>query len=119
MGSGSARCVDARLQPRHLGVLLGVSALPSWVRHPQMALTDVAIRNAKVGKTALKLFDGGGPHLFVSFSGGKLWRMKYRHLGKTKPLSLGFLSCTVTNQDALASAEGRLDRAKDRLETTG
>ena len=54
-----------------------------------MALTDTAIKNAKVGKTAVKLFDGGGLHLFVSASGGKLWRMKYRHLGKEKLLSIG------------------------------
>jgi integrase len=54
-----------------------------------MALTDTTIKNAKVGKTAVKLFDGGGLHLFVSASGGKLWRMKYRHLGKEKLLSLG------------------------------
>lgn len=53
-----------------------------------MALTDTTIKNAKVGKTAVKLFDGGGLHLFVSASGGKLWRMKYRHLGKEKLLSL-------------------------------
>jgi integrase len=54
-----------------------------------MALTDIAIRNAKVGKTAVKLFDGGGLYLFVSAAGGKLWRMKYRYLGKEKLLSLG------------------------------
>jgi len=28
-----------------------------------MALTDTAIKNAKVGTTAVKLFDGGGLHL--------------------------------------------------------
>ena len=83
-GNGSPRCADVRLQPPHLGVLLGVSALLSWMRYPQMALTDTAIKNAKVGTTAVKLFDGGGLHLFVSASGGKLWRMKYRHLGKEK-----------------------------------
>jgi len=68
---------------------VGVGAPHRWKRYPQMALTDTAIRNAKAGETALKLFDGGGLHLFVSASGGKLWRMKYRYLGKEKLLSLG------------------------------
>lgn len=54
-----------------------------------MALTDTPIKTAKVGKTAVKLFDGGGLHLFVSASGGKLWRMKDPYLGKEKLLSLG------------------------------
>jgi integrase len=54
-----------------------------------MALTDAAIRNAKSAEAAYKLFDGAGLHLFLSPSGGKLWRLKYRHEGKEKLLSLG------------------------------
>jgi len=54
-----------------------------------MALTDTAIKNAKVGMIAAKLFDGGGLHLFVCASSGKIRRMKYHHLGKKKILSLG------------------------------
>ncbi len=54
-----------------------------------MALSDVQIRNAKPGARPYKLFDGGGLHLAVTPSGGKLWRLKYRHAGKEKLLSLG------------------------------
>jgi hypothetical protein len=34
----------------------------------------------------VKLFDGGGLFLLVTPSGGKLWRLKYRHKGKEKLL---------------------------------
>ena len=54
-----------------------------------MPLTDTAIRNAKPGDRAYKLFDGGGLHVLVSPSGSRLWRMKYRYRGKEKLLSFG------------------------------
>jgi integrase len=54
-----------------------------------MALSDVQIRSAKPGAKPYKLFDGRGLHLAVTPAGGKLWRLKYRHAGKEKLLSLG------------------------------
>lgn len=54
-----------------------------------MALTDTSIRNAKPGPKPIKLFDERGLFLLVQPSGGKLWRLKYRYLGKEKKLSLG------------------------------
>ena len=54
-----------------------------------MALTDPAIRNAKPKEKPYRLFDGGGLYLEVSQTGGKLWRFKYRYLGKEKRLALG------------------------------
>lgn len=54
-----------------------------------MALSDAAIRAAKPAAKAYKLFDGGGLFLLVNPSGGKLWRLKYRHLGKEQALALG------------------------------
>jgi len=54
-----------------------------------MALTDVAIRNAKPGSKPLKLADGGGLHLLGTPTGGKLWRLKYRIDGKEKQLAIG------------------------------
>lgn len=54
-----------------------------------MALTDAAIRAAKAGAAQYKLFDEGGLFLIVRPSGGKLWRLKYRHQGKEQQLSLG------------------------------
>lgn len=54
-----------------------------------MALTDVAIRNAKPGAKAIKLADGGGMFLLVTPAGGKLWRLKYRIGGREKLLAIG------------------------------
>jgi integrase len=54
-----------------------------------MALSDAAIRAAKPREAQFKLFDEGGLFLIVKPSGGKLWRLKYRHLGKEQQLSLG------------------------------
>ena len=47
-----------------------------------MALTDVRIRNAKAKTKAYKLADPNGLFLQVTTKGSKLWRMKFRHLGK-------------------------------------
>lgn len=54
-----------------------------------MALSDAAIRAAKPSATQFKLFDEGGLFLIVRPSGGKLWRLKYRHQGKEQQLSIG------------------------------
>ena len=54
-----------------------------------MALSDSAIRAAKPAAKPYKVFDEGGLFVLVSPSGGKLWRLKFRHLGKEQLLSLG------------------------------
>lgn len=54
-----------------------------------MALSDATIRTAKAKAAQYKLFDTGGLFLIVRPSGGKLWRLKYRHLGKELQLSIG------------------------------
>lgn len=54
-----------------------------------MPLTDTKIKSGRPGDKAYKLFDGGGLHLIVNPKGSKLWRLKYRHLGKEKLLSFG------------------------------
>lgn len=54
-----------------------------------MALTDLAIRNAKPTGKLYRLFDERGMYLEVSAAGGKWWRFKYRFEGKEKRLSLG------------------------------
>ena len=54
-----------------------------------MALTDVAIRNARPGAKAIKLADGGGMFLLITPAGGKLWRLKYRVDGREKLLAMG------------------------------
>lgn len=62
-------------------------------------LTDIKVKSAKPADKAYKLFDGDGLFLFVSPSGGKLWRLKYRFGGTEKLLSLGAYP-TVSLSDA-------------------
>ncbi len=54
-----------------------------------MPLPDTRIRNAKPKSKPYKLFDGGGLFLLVSPNGSKLWRLKYRYLGKEKLYAVG------------------------------
>ncbi|MEG8040055.1 integrase arm-type DNA-binding domain-containing protein [Sphingomonas sp. LR60] len=54
-----------------------------------MPLTDTAVRAAKPDLKPRKIADEKGLFLLIQPSGGKLWRLKYRHLGKEKKLSLG------------------------------
>jgi integrase len=75
-----------------------------------MSLTDTAIKNAKPGDKAARLFDGGGLYLEVSPAGGKWWRLKYRYSGKEKRLSLG-----VYPDVSLKDARQRRDDARKLL----
>jgi integrase len=52
-------------------------------------LKDIAIRKAKPSARPTKLSDGGGLHVLIQPSGGKLWRLAYRFAGKQKTLALG------------------------------
>ena len=75
-----------------------------------MALTDTAVRNAKPATTPHKLADGGGMYLLTKPTGGKLWRLDYRHGGKRKTLALG-----VYPDVSLADARQRRDEARRLL----
>ncbi|WP_285294483.1 tyrosine-type recombinase/integrase [Aureimonas altamirensis] len=74
-------------------------------------LTDAQVRKVKPADRPQKLADGGGLMLFVSPSGGKLWRFRYRFNAKQKELSLGIYP-TV----GLADAREARDRAKKILQ---
>jgi hypothetical protein len=52
-------------------------------------LTDKECKAAKAGDKPVKLFDAHGLHLFVSTTGHKSWRLKYRIRGKEKQVSFG------------------------------
>lgn len=52
-------------------------------------LTDAQCRGAKGGEKAYKLSDGGGLLLYVSPTGHRSWRFKYRFAGKEKLHVLG------------------------------
>jgi integrase len=54
-----------------------------------MALTDTEIRKAKQGDKAYRVSDGNGLYLWVTPSGGKLWRWGYEFDGKEKLISYG------------------------------
>src|SRR6202161_3205019 len=75
-----------------------------------MALTDKTIKNAKPGAKRLRLFDERALYLEISPAGGKWWRLKYRHGGKEKRLSLG-----VYPDVSLKDARERRDAARKLL----
>lgn len=52
-------------------------------------LTNLAAKKAAPKDKSYKLFDGGGLHLFVTPSGYKSWRLKYRFAGKEKQVVFG------------------------------
>ena len=54
-----------------------------------MPLTDTKARNAKALDKPYRLADRKGLFLFVTPSGGKLWRWKYRYNGAQKLMALG------------------------------
>ncbi len=75
-----------------------------------MPLTETAIKKAKPGDKPIKLSDGRGMYLLVNPVGSKLWRWKYRVLGKEKVLSLGGYPDV-----SLAQARDGVDKARKTL----
>jgi integrase len=73
-------------------------------------LKDVAVRNAKPSAKPRKLSDGGGLHILIQPTGGKLWRLAYRFDGKQKTLALGIYPAV-----SLEEARKRRDEAKKLL----
>lgn len=75
-----------------------------------MALTDVAIRNAKPRMKPYKMGDAFGLFVLIQPSGGKLWRFKYRFEGREKKLAIGTYPVI-----GLAEARRRRDQARELL----
>ena len=75
-----------------------------------MPLTDTMLRNLKSDGTPAKLADSEGLYLYLSASGGKLWRMDYRYAGKRKTLSFGAYPAV-----SLKDARRKRDKAKELL----
>jgi len=75
-----------------------------------MALTDASCKNAKCAPDKLRArFAGAGSlYLEVTPQGAKLWRWKYRYVGKEKRLALG-------SYPAVSLAKARSDRDTARL----
>lgn len=75
-----------------------------------MALSDVAIRNAKPRAKPYKMGDSLGLFLLVQPSGGKLWRQKYRMDGREKKLGIG-----TYPEVSLSEARRRRDEAREMI----
>lgn len=73
-------------------------------------LTDATIRKAKGTDKDYKLSDSGGLYLFVTKSGHRSWRLKYRFAGKEKRLVFG-----AYPEVGLAAARHMRDDAKRLL----
>ncbi|MGB7987244.1 MAG: integrase arm-type DNA-binding domain-containing protein [Terracidiphilus sp.] len=54
-----------------------------------MPLTDTEVRKARPSDKPYRLSDSGSLYLWITPSGGKLWRWAYRHEGKEKLMSFG------------------------------
>jgi integrase len=54
-----------------------------------MKLTDIQIKRIKPNAKPYKVSDGGGLFLWVTPSGGRIWRWTYRHEGRAKLMTLG------------------------------
>ena len=59
------------------------------IRGCGILLTDTEIRKSKPTDKGYRLPDGKGLFLFITPTGGKLWRFKYRHDAKQKLMALG------------------------------
>ena len=75
-----------------------------------MALTATKVKNAVIKEKPYKLSDEKGMYLLVSPNGSKLWRLKYRHIGKEKTLAFG-----VYPDISLAQARELRDEARKLL----
>ncbi len=75
-----------------------------------MPLSEFKISKAKPTDRPYKLSDGGGLFLLVNPGGSKLWRQKYRFLGKERLLSHGQYPDV-----SLAQARAKLNKARSML----
>ncbi len=76
-----------------------------------MALKDLQIRNIRPTDKVTQYTDDRGLYLEVHPNGSKLWRYKYRYMGKQKRLALGRYPDV-----GLAEARQRRDDARRKLE---
>ena len=76
-----------------------------------MALTDMKIRNIRPAEKVTQHTDDRGLYVEVHPNGSKLWRYKYRYMGKQKRLALGRYPDV-----GLAEARKRRDDARSKLD---
>ena len=73
-----------------------------------MALTEIAIKQAKHGAKPIKMADEKGLFLLLQPTGGKLWRLKYRIAGKEKKLGLGRYPDVTLKEARIRRDEARI-----------
>jgi hypothetical protein len=73
-----------------VGYRTGV-AIPHPQELPHVPLSEFKIRKAKPAARPYKLYDGFGLFLLVNPNGSKLWRQRYRYLGRENLLTHGAL----------------------------
>jgi integrase len=76
-----------------------------------VALKELQIRHARPADKVTQITDERGLYLEVHPNGSKLWRYKYRYMGKQKRLALGRYP-----EVGLAEARQRRDEARSKLE---
>jgi hypothetical protein len=67
----------------------GVSRYSPAERYPMPVLNETRVRAAKPAERPYKVFDERGLFMLVTPSGGRLWRLRYRHGGVEKLLAIG------------------------------
>ena len=77
-----------------------------------MALTNTEVLKAKPGPSPIKMADSRGLYLLITPAGSKLWRWKYRFLGKKKLMAVG-----AYPDVSLAQARDKVDDARKQLAT--
>ena len=75
-----------------------------------MALSALAVQNAKGREKPYKVSDSGGLYMFVQPSGQRYWRLAYRFDGKQRTMALG-----VYPDVSLADARAKRDAARKLL----
>lgn len=79
-----------------------------WSTH--MALSQLAIINAKPKDKPYMLLDGEGLHLQIHTSGSRLWRLRFRFGGKANMMSLGAFPAV-----SLKDAREKRDQIKKQI----
>lgn len=76
---------------------------------PAVRLTDIRIKEASPRERDWKLFDTGGLYLLIRPGGSRLWKMKFRFLGREQKLSFGAWPLVSLKEARARRDEARLE----------
>lgn len=89
---------------------MGATLATAFRSGPQYGFDRYGNPRCETRPKPIKLGDERGLFLLLQLSGGKLWRLKYRYLGKEKKLSLG-----IYPDISLKAARARRNEARTLL----